>query len=69
MPENSRFWLFYIRQIFENKQIAASKDVMKDLQLVENLFFFLKKWITYQNKIKKTSILCISIKMKKFRSP
>ena len=31
---------FYTRPVLQNKQIAASKDAMKDLRLVEKICYF-----------------------------
>ena len=49
----TNFVLFYTRQLTYNKQIATSKDTMKDCQLKEKFCDLKKKRFTYPNKIAK----------------
>ena len=53
-----------MRRVLQNKQIATSKDIIKDLELVEKLCYS-KNELTYPNKINKIILLYISVKMKK----
>ena len=56
-----------MRRVLQNKQIATSKDIMKDLEWVEKICYS-KNELTYPNKISKIILLYVSFKMKKLVS-
>ena len=52
----TNFGLFYTRRVTQNKDIATSKDTMKDCQ-PEEKFYCLKNKLTYPNKHSKLIFL------------
>ena len=57
-----------LKWVLQNKHIATLKDNIKDLQLVEKIYYFKNGLAAYPNKISKIILLYISFKMKKLVS-
>ena len=60
--------LFYAVWVLEYKQIATSKDTMKDLPLVEKICYFKNGLVTYPNKNSKTIFYIFVLKNEKLFS-